>query len=205
MKWRQHRSLNAHCIFLVSSMSWKITQPEDGFLVKRVEFGWTCNTYNGSSRDSQGNLKGALTVLPRIDLYVPSAIHRAPFCLYPLTRHWRRRLASPWQLSIWTLKRCIYFFNWERIETARDSALKDSACDLHHDDDFPWLTKALYAMRNVSACRPLNGRNHHLIKWDDPTKSYKYSLEIGCQNLPLLRLWTFYVRVQQRHLQRLRE
>lgn len=38
------RSMKTHCIFLVSSMSWKITQPEDGFLVKRVELGWTCNT-----------------------------------------------------------------------------------------------------------------------------------------------------------------
>ena len=33
------RSLKTHCIFLVSSMSWKMTQPEDGFLVKRVELG----------------------------------------------------------------------------------------------------------------------------------------------------------------------
>jgi len=33
------RSLKTHCIFLVSSMSWKITQPEDGFLVKSVELG----------------------------------------------------------------------------------------------------------------------------------------------------------------------
>jgi hypothetical protein len=33
------RSSNTHCIFLVSSMSWKITQPEDGFLVKSVELG----------------------------------------------------------------------------------------------------------------------------------------------------------------------
>lgn len=53
MKWRHPRCLKTHCIFLVSSMSWKITQPEDGFLVKRVELGWTCNTYNTWA----GNLK----------------------------------------------------------------------------------------------------------------------------------------------------
>jgi hypothetical protein len=39
------------------------------------------------------------------------------------------------------------------METARDNALKDSACDLHHDDDFPWLTKALYAMWCVRTWR----------------------------------------------------
>jgi hypothetical protein len=43
-------------------MSWKITQPEDGFLVKRVELGWTCNTYSTSSRDSQGNSRGTYSV-----------------------------------------------------------------------------------------------------------------------------------------------
>lgn len=40
----------------------------------------------------------------------------------------------------------MYFFSWARIETARDSARKLSACWRHHDADWPYLLNALYAV-----------------------------------------------------------
>jgi len=43
-------------------MSWKITQPEDGFLVKRVELGWTCNTCARLSGDCQEYYEGTYGV-----------------------------------------------------------------------------------------------------------------------------------------------
>ena len=120
------------CIFVVSSISWKMTQPVRGLRVKSTELGLTCSVSS-----------------PWIDLYVPSAIHRAPFLRYAVTRHCRRRLASPSQLFNGRLKRCMYFLSCARMETARDMARNDSACDLHHDDALPYRTNALYAFSRV--------------------------------------------------------
>jgi len=89
-------------------------------------------------------------MFPLTERYVPSAFHRAPFRQYPLTRHLAKRLASPSQLSTGKLNRCIYFFSWDLMETARDIALKDKAWALHHEDDRPYLTNALYAELKVN-------------------------------------------------------
>ena len=44
----------------------------------------------------------------------------------------------------------MYFFNCERMDTARDIARKESAWDRHQDDDFPYFINALYADQEVS-------------------------------------------------------
>src|ERR1700722_3583466 len=85
------------------------------------------------------------TLFPLTDRYVPSATHLAPFRQYPLTRQQRNLFASPSQLSSGKLKRCIYFLSCDRMETALDMARKERACDLHHEEDRPYLVNALYA------------------------------------------------------------
>lgn len=88
-----------------------------------------------------------LTPSPRTPRKVPSvSTKRAALRQNPATRHFRNRLASPSQLFSGQIpNRCIYFFNCERILTARDIALKFNACERHQDDDDPYRVKALYA------------------------------------------------------------
>lgn len=88
-------------------------------------------------------------MLPRTERYVPSSIQRAPLRQYPATRHFLKRFASPSQDCIGRLNRCMYFLSCARIDTARDNALKDSACVRHHEDERPYLLNALYAGRTV--------------------------------------------------------
>ena len=89
---------STHWTFFVSSISWNTTQPEVGFLVNNTELGCTCNVYTSRSEialiDNQ-RIKDIRTTFPRTERYVPSAIHRAPFLQYPLTRHCLNLLASP--------------------------------------------------------------------------------------------------------------
>ena len=82
-------------------------------------------------------------MLPLTERYVPSGAHRAAFRQYPLTRHLANLFESPSQLSIGRLKRCMYFFSCDRMETARDMALNDIAWDLHQPDERPYLVNAL--------------------------------------------------------------
>jgi hypothetical protein len=92
-----------------------------------------------------------ITLSPLTDRYVPSATHRAPFLQYPLTRHFLSRFASPSQLSRGKLKRTMYFLSCERMETARDMARKERACPLHHEEERPYLTNALYASDKIDS------------------------------------------------------
>ena len=135
------------CVFFVPpSISWKTTHPVRGFLVNNTEVGCMCSVFETSVTRFGWSII-TLTLFPRTDLNVPSAVQCAPLRQYPLTRHRRNLFASPWQLSSGKPKRCMYFLSWARIDTARERARNDKAWVLHHVEDRPYFTNALYAGR----------------------------------------------------------
>jgi hypothetical protein len=113
------------------------------------------------------------TLSPLTDRYVPSATHLAPLRQYPLTRHRRNRFASPSQLSSGSLKRCMYFFSCERMDTALDIARNDKAWALHHVEERPYLENALKAKNKFSVGLMVQGGRYRLKVSSDPSTNHQ--------------------------------